>query len=609
MQLLYAAALERLLAPIASSAVTRALQPLRKQHEDAAAAAAEVERQQCEEAERQQAHLREMLLQDLEEHQEEGEEEAATAALAAALPLFPGDDGGGARPPADCEAATDLFGTAALGPGSAPGPAPLSAVAPAAAAVPTPILADAAAVAGPASAEQVAALPAGTAAVAPGFVPPLPGSSTELKALLPPPQMVPLMATAGSTTQLAALLPASAAAAPAAPVQSLPAATGPGSMASPPLSVAGAVAEEVDLESVMLDFEEGQPGRQQEQHHEQEHAGQGLPPLELDLGAGISQQQQQQQHEGPPPPLQSEQQPGTGPQHMLAEPDPDQQAPVAAAAVLAAGRPGTGFGHAPLLASGPLLPAAAAVAGGSAAGAGWVVPWAPGFAWPAPGAPIPFLLPQPAPGPQPQAAQQPVLLPLPTDEQLEQLRGHSLELQAAALLALFCLHAAHPPMPSPGLRSVGEAGAAGPGPDTAALEGGGGGGGGGQPSGVGGGGGRVKIYLSAEHQQALLGERPGCWDWHQDPPDVCILLPRCPAFCSRCSQHLLPPACLCCAGLVPQLARSCPDALAALRQLRAAGALVLGASRRVVALPAEAAGGAERLMPVPGLFHGARVCV
>ena len=102
-QLLYAAALERLLAPIASSAVTRALQPLRKQHEDAAAAAAEVERQQCEEAERQQAHLREMLLQDLEEHQEEGEEEAATAALAAALPLFPGDDGGGARPPADCE--------------------------------------------------------------------------------------------------------------------------------------------------------------------------------------------------------------------------------------------------------------------------------------------------------------------------------------------------------------------------------------------------------------------------------------------------------------------------------------------------------------------------
>jgi hypothetical protein len=59
------------------------------------------------------------------------------------------------------------------------------------------------------------------------------------------------------------------------------------------------------------------------------------------------------------------------------------------------------------------------------------------------------------------------------------------------------------------------------------------------------------------------------------------------------------------AELVPQLQSACPDALAALRQLRSSRAFALGASRAPVSLEGEAAGGADRIMPVPGLFHGA----
>ena len=66
----------------------------------------------------------------------------------------------------------------------------------------------------------------------------------------------------------------------------------------------------------------------------------------------------------------------------------------------------------------------------------------------------------------------------------------------------------------------------------------------------------------------------------------------------------LPPARLSPAELAPQLERACPDALAVLRQLSADGMLAVGATRRAVELPAEAAGGPDRIMPVPGLFHG-----
>lgn len=62
----------------------------------------------------------------------------------------------------------------------------------------------------------------------------------------------------------------------------------------------------------------------------------------------------------------------------------------------------------------------------------------------------------------------------------------------------------------------------------------------------------------------------------------------------------------CIAELAPQLGGVCPDALAALRQLCAAGALVLGSTRCLVELPKEAALGEERLGQAPGVFHGAR---
>jgi hypothetical protein len=68
------------------------------------------------------------------------------------------------------------------------------------------------------------------------------------------------------------------------------------------------------------------------------------------------------------------------------------------------------------------------------------------------------------------------------------------------------------------------------------------------------------------------------------------------------APSLSPPAV---AELVPQLGTVSAEALAALRQLHAADAFVVGASHRPVVLPAEAAGGAERLMPMHGIFHGA----
>jgi hypothetical protein len=109
--------------------------------------------------------------------------------------------------------------------------------------------------------------------------------------------------------------------------------------------------------------------------------------------------------------------------------------------------------------------------------------------------------------PQPQPAQQQMELPpLPTEQELAWLKQHSLELQAAALLVLFCMHAAQPPLPFPGLRSVGEAAAAAPAPAPPRLSASASGS---QPVGAaargGGGGGSVKIYLSAEHQAAVLG--------------------------------------------------------------------------------------------------------
>ncbi len=60
------------------------------------------------------------------------------------------------------------------------------------------------------------------------------------------------------------------------------------------------------------------------------------------------------------------------------------------------------------------------------------------------------------------------------------------------------------------------------------------------------------------------------------------------------------------ADLAPQLQAVCPEALEALRQLRASGAFVLGGPRRVVAQPAQEADVMERLMPVAGLFQGGR---
>lgn len=76
-----------------------------------------------------------------------------------------------------------------------------------------------------------------------------------------------------------------------------------------------------------------------------------------------------------------------------------------------------------------------------------------------------------------------------------------------------------------------------------------------------------------------------------------------PALPHALTRHA--PAPLLPAALAPQLADTCPDAAAALRQLSSSGAFAIGASRCTVALLPEAAGGPGRIMPVPGLFHGA----
>lgn len=77
---------------------------------------------------------------------------------------------------------------------------------------------------------------------------------------------------------------------------------------------------------------------------------------------------------------------------------------------------------------------------------------------------------------------------------------------------------------------------------------------------------------------------------------------------TACVRSFCPPPpvspCTPFAAVVSQLGPTCPDALMALRQLRSGGALVLGATRRPVELPADALGGPDRLLAVPGLVPG-----
>ena len=658
-QLLYAAALERLAAPIPPAALRRALAPLQAHHaafreQEAAAAAAEEQRAraaaeaaaaaaraaaeaeaaQREAAERHRAEMQVVLLTQVEHQHEDLEYEAAadelTASIAAVLPPLaplPARAAEAAAAPED--------GLAAGGAAAAPAAAAASGAVPAP--LPTPLIE----VAGvPASAPQLAALPAAAAAPAEGGMlrhsGTVAGSSNALAALGQA-QPAGALAALGSSNHLAALAPgepgspAAAAAAAAAARPAAAGAAGPaagpaaGAAAGSPAAVsaaavsAGAAAEsgpswtladEVDLETVMLDFEEGEEDEQQGPHQPQLHPSPGS-----------------QQH--------------------------------AAAAAAAAG---------------PL--------GG------------------------PQLLLAPAPGGAGEQVAPPAVA-LPDEAQLQQLQQHTPELQAAALLVLFCLHVAHPPLPKPGLASAaqqaagvpgahpaaaaeqaggsgGAAGAAGSAPaeaaragaaaageaggaaaaTAAASEGGGGAaaaaagsaaaaagqGEGGEaatsPQGgaaaaqvdVGGtiadatgaadpgrqltslgGGGRVRIYVSSEHQQALLGE------WRGGNPTVgngwsvaclaqlagCLWASR-PAPFIACASPAQPshtvstPPSHPCTDLVPRLGAKCPDALAALRQLRSSGALVLGATRRPAALPEGSVAGTERLMLVPGLSHGER---
>ncbi|KAI3425156.1 hypothetical protein D9Q98_008927 [Chlorella vulgaris] len=509
-QLLYAAALERLLDPIPPSAVTRALQPLRAQHEQAAAAAAEAEQQQLEEQQQHEAHLQHLLLQDitgqsserggLEPGSDSGLEEAAAAAIAAVLPPMPLD------------APFPLPRAAAGLPGLPASPQldilPGAAAAADGAALPTPALAEPGVAVGPESTEQLAALPPAAAAAAaqqpPAAIPAgvgtmhahglasRPGSSDELPGF----SQQPLPGPQNGVRTVAA--PGAAAAAAAGP------------------NAAPLAAEGLDLESLMLSFE-GDHQQQHVQHPAQQQTELQAPPAAAPAAAA------------------------GGADNAPGDPVPCSCAPLAAPTT-------TGPWHLPG-SSGP-GPAALSFHDG--------LP----FPMPIPLLPAPAGLPPLARlvQPQPQPSQQQMELPpLPTEQELAWLKQHSLELQAAALLVLFCIHAAQPPLPFPGLRSVGEAAAAAPAPPQLGASATGS-----QPVEAvahgRGGGGSVKIYLSAEHQAAVL-------------------------------------------ALVPQLPDSCPEALQALRQLRGCGALVMGSHRRLAVLPVDAvSGGAEGL--APGLFHG-----
>lgn len=639
-QLLYAAALDRLVAPIPVAPLHRALQRLHAEHEAWAAqqrAAAEAEAaaraEAAQQAAQHEAHLQALLLGQLEPdgEAEAAEADATLAAIAAALPgAQPEASVGEGMPPPPAL----LAGDHAAGPGSRPTAVPAAAAAamfsgapPAeGGTVPTPLLAEGMA---PGSAHHVPGLSpaAGSSNVLASLAPAVAtaaalaahGSSSQLAALAPAGAAAALPNPAGwahppagepaavlARTQAEALLPpeapssmpAAAAAATAAPVVAPPdeAATAAGDGAP-----AGQAAAELDLESLMLDFAEPLPacptGRQPANPSHAPPAGDPPPPLDATAGQPLQRPPGQLQGvqteqaepvsgaEGRPEP-QAVGQAGQDPAASAEQEDGAAPAPPAeqTAGGAAAAAP-------------PLISQDVTAGGEHAAGAAALVPSQEGLLAAAAAGHAEAGTRAPAVGAQqagPQSAALAGNLPappvwLPSEGQLERLRQHTPELGAAALLLLFCLHAAHPPLPDPGLASAAQtaaglvtvaagaeparsgaadgtpaAGAANEQPGSggpAAAEGGqqvGGpagddagtvqtagdrehvasGGGGGDAQGPAlrtepnpargletmGGGGRVKIYLSKEHQQALLGEwlaRAACGRLSIAPPAPC----------------------------------------------------------------------------------------
>lgn len=545
-QLLYAATLDRLAAPIPTAPLHRALQRLHAEHDAWAArqrAAAEEEAAARAEAARelaqQDGHLHALFLGQLG-HEGEAEADAAEAdatfaAIAAALPGTKAGAGADEemappltlRPHDDAGAAAGASGAVASGnPPTVAGP------------VPTPLLAETMA---PASADGV-----------PGLSPAA-GSSNMLASLAPAAAAAAAIAAHGSSSQLAALGPTGHAAAhgtankspkdapEAAPAQAgapLPAgahapapaagaaaAAGPAAGGAPQLPAAAAAcgeaaadpAGELDLESLMLEFVEHPQGSPSAKHHvipllalpaseAQPRLGQQQPspqqgPLPGEAAAGQrsqlppERQQEARAQQGEPQGLAAAQQQQQPQQAGAWQPAslPASSAHVAEAAGQpaasngpqaqpAAAQKGSATAAAASQRAGSAAAPAAQQAATQAGAAAQPKPSQPAVpaAEQAPGAKAAVIASQgggpavaapvhaaaaadaPAAGGEQAVAQAATLsggapqppVQLPSAEQVERLRQHTPELGAAALLLLFCLHAAHPSLPDPGLASA-----------------------------------------------------------------------------------------------------------------------------------------------------------